>query len=471
MGTVFCAEDPLINRTVAVKVLHASKEMAPDLVQISRERFRREAQAAASIDHPNVIRIYDFGEEAESGEMYIVMEYVAGSSLEAMLKDSDVPRESAVRIIGQLAAGLDAAHAKQIIHRDIKPSNILVANNGTAKLADFGITHVASSSLTQDMRALGTPAYTSPEQVNGKSLDSRADLFSLGVLSYEILTGRKPFDGDDPLSIAYAIVHTQPVPISVANPALPKSLDPVLERMLAKDPGDRFASGKEFHEAVAATLADVETPWRAAPASPSKRPDTRWYWGLAAGAAMLSIVAIGLASSRKEAPDPGAAKPAGAQPAEATAATPAKPTAAQAAKPTASQTAKPAATQTAKPAAAQPAKPSASAPAPARMAMPPSRVAVSLSHRIRNGTLVVELDGVPVFNERFTKDKFAISQTTSWDEFRAPSGKHELKASVRAENGKTYLSDLHIVDLPRARSAVVRIGFKGDKLTIKQSPG
>jgi serine/threonine-protein kinase len=464
MGTVFCAEDPLINRTVAVKVLHASREMAPDLVQISRERFRREAQAAASIDHPNVIRIYDFGEEAESGEMYIVMEYVSGSSLEAMLERSSLPLESAVRIIGQLAAGLDAAHAKRIIHRDIKPSNILVANDGTAKLADFGITHVASSSLTQDMRVLGTPAYTSPEQVNGKALDSRADLFSLGVLSYEILAGRKPFDGNDPISIAYAIVHSQPVPISVANPALPKSLDPVLERMLAKDPGDRFTSGREFHEALAASLADVPAARPRAAAMASKSRGNRWYWGLAA-AAMLAIAAIGLSASPDPIPDPGVAKQAVAKPAEA------------AVKP-AEAVGKPAETVATPPAKAivtQPKKPAASATTPPRPrplpAVPPSGVAVSLSHRIRNGTLVVELDGVPVFNERFTKDKLAISQTTSWDAFRAPSGKHKLKASVMTEDGKTYLSDLHIVDLPGAKNAIVRIGFKGDKLTIKQSPG
>src|SRR4029077_17937833 len=130
--------------------------------------------------------------------------------------------------------------------RDVKPSNILFNERGAAKIADFGITQVASSSLTQDLSRLGTPAYMSPEQMPGRPLDARADLFSLGVLSYEVLTGTKPFTGSYAVSIAYAVTHTQPVPTSAATPALPQSLDPVFERMLSKAPADRFESAGEF---------------------------------------------------------------------------------------------------------------------------------------------------------------------------------------------------------------------------------
>jgi len=208
MGIVYRAEDPLIHRTVAVKVLHAGRGLSEEQVRIARERFRRESQAAARIDHPNVIRVFDAGEEDKTGEMYIVMEYLSGPSLEDLINGAELGLDKAAEIIGQIASGLDAAHAQGLVHRDIKPSNILFNEAGAAKIVDFGITQVASSSLTQDMTRLGTPAYMSPEQVNGRLLDARADLFSLGVLSYEMLTGSKPFAGTDAVSVAYAIAHT-----------------------------------------------------------------------------------------------------------------------------------------------------------------------------------------------------------------------------------------------------------------------
>jgi len=234
MGVVYRAEDPVIHRTVAVKVLHTVSGLTAQQIDLARERFSREGQVLGSIDHPNIIRVFDVGEDPESGEMYIVMEFVSGPTLETVIADETLDRERIVTIVGQLASGLDAAHARGVIHRDIKPSNIILTQDGTAKLADFGITLVESSALTQDMRELGTPAYMSPEQVQGRVLDSRADLFSLGVLTYEMLTGRKPFAGPDIVAIAHAIAHGTPDPVSEANPALPQALDPVLQRILAK---------------------------------------------------------------------------------------------------------------------------------------------------------------------------------------------------------------------------------------------
>ena len=155
MGIVYRAEDPHIHRAVAVKVLPTADGLTPQQVGIARERFIREAQAAGSIDHSNVIRIFDVGEVDETGEMYIVMEFVSGSSLEKTLQEEDLGLVRAVELIGQIASGLDAAHAQGIIHRDIKPSNILLTGEGTAKIADFGITRVESSCLTQDMRSWG----------------------------------------------------------------------------------------------------------------------------------------------------------------------------------------------------------------------------------------------------------------------------------------------------------------------------
>jgi serine/threonine-protein kinase len=224
--------------------------------------------------------------------MYIVMEFVSGPSLESWFKDGTLGVERVVALIGQIAAGLDAAHARGLVHRDIKPSNILLTRDGVAKIADFGITQVASSALTQDLTSLGTPAYMSPEQIKGKALTSRADLFSLGVVAYEILAGRKPFEGVDLVSMAHAIATTHPVPISEANPDLPQSLDPVLEKILAKEPSERFANGQEFFEALRASLsgepADSPTP-RVAVAAVASR--SRMFWTLAAIALLVTVVA------------------------------------------------------------------------------------------------------------------------------------------------------------------------------------
>lgn len=427
MGIVYRAEDPSIHRTVAVKVLHAAKGMTPQQIQVARERFRREAQTAGSIDHPNIIRIFDVGEEVENGDMYIVMEYLSGPSLEKMLADAALPLDRAAEIIGQIASGLDAAHARGIIHRDIKPSNILLTEEGTAKLADFGITQIASSSLTQDMRALGTPAYMSPEQVNGKSLDPRADLFSLGVVSYEILAGKKPFEGTDAVSIAYAIAHAQPVPISVANPQLPQALDRVLERILAKDPTDRFASGREFHEALLSCLSGADVARSTTPAKVSRRRQ-RVLAGLAGIAAIAALAALAvLMLHRGEPAIPPAARP--------------------------------------------PSRPVIKETISTRPIVPAASVTISLTHRVGNGTLVVSLDGKSIFTEKFSKAKLALVQTTTWDAFEATAGAHTLRARVQGDNGRTYLSEAQTIELPSAKGTAIRIGFKGDTLTVKQTSG
>ena len=450
MGVVYRAVDPLIHRTVAVKVLHASKGLSPRQLQIARERFSREAQSAGSLDHPNIVRIFDVGEETPSGEMYIVMEYLSGPSVESRIRDGDIPLAEGAEIIAQIASGLDAAHASGIIHRDIKPSNILLTGDGAAKLADFGITHVASSSLTQDMRELGTPAYMSPEQVNGKPLDARADLFSLGVVSYEILTGQKPFCGTDAVSTAYAIVHGQPVAASVARPALPKALDGVLARMLAKDPTERFGSGREFVEALRRCIPGEH---RARSAVSAKSPRARRFVlpALALALAVVALVAMKLAEgeqgrSATPLPSSSTSKSPTRSPAPSPARTPARAAAVPA------------------PAPAKPARVE-------RASVPKSSVTVSLAHRIRGGTLVVSVDGKPVFNESFSKAKLALLQTTTWDTFTVPAGKHTLRARVQGENGKTYLSDAYDVELPSTKGTLLRITFRGDTLNVKTSAG
>jgi serine/threonine-protein kinase len=489
MGTVYRAEDPAIHRAVAVKVLRTAVGLTPEQVAVARERFLREGQAAGGIDHPNIIRVFDVGDDEESGEMYIVMELVSGPSLETWLQEGTLEFQRAVTLIGQIASGLDAAHARGIIHRDIKPSNILLTHDGIAKLADFGITQVASSALTQDLSSLGTPAYMSPEQVKGKILSSRADLFSLGVLTYEMLSGRKPFEGPDIVSVTHAIAHGSFVPISVANPDLPQALDPVMEKILAKEPADRFESGQEFFEALLPCLSGESAgpSSRRVPVA-GKRPHAAW--ALAATLLAVAVVAILLPRGPRGVTSDVAAPAASAPIAKA--ATP--PPKAQA-KVAATRTHATAPSKKAQPgpsakkspamsaASSAPSVPSAplaqSAPV-ARVDHKPAAVApvastadvtIRFAHRLRRGTLSVSLDGVTIFAEKFSRAKLVLVQTTIWDPFHAPAGGHKLSAKVTGEDGTTYVSAPYDVEFPVGQEIELRIGLKGDTLTVKPTAG
>ncbi len=430
MGVVYRAEDPLIHRVVAVKVLHAGMGLEPERLFVARERFRREAQAAGGIDHPHIVRIFDVGDDKESGELYIVMEYLSGPSLERMIEEATLTIDRSVEIIGQIASGLDAAHERQIVHRDVKPSNILFTERGTAKIVDFGITQIASSSLTQDLSKLGTPAYMSPEQVNGRPLDARADLFSLGVLSYEVLTGKKPFGGTDLMAIAYAISHEDPVRISVANTQLPPSLDRVFALMMAKDPDDRFRSGSVFHEAVVRCLNEAG-PTRRPARAVSRRRSNRTPWTFA-GAVLVMVAALAAYSGREL----------------ISSKTPPVSAAVHAPVP-----------------AIKPKPPVSAVKAP----VPTAKLTISLTHRVRNGTLAVTLDGRAIFNERFSKARLAIAQTTTWDPVQVTAGSHRISAKLTAEDGSTYVSGVSAIELPRAGETTLRIKVKGDKLVVETS--
>jgi serine/threonine-protein kinase len=461
---------------VAVKLLQMPSGLTPPQVELARERFLREGRAAGGLDHPNIVRVFDVGEDADSGDMYIVMDFLSGGSLEAVLDDAPLALDRVVTLVGQIASGLDAAHARGMVHRDIKPSNILVNESGTAKIVDFGITYIATSTLTQDVMALGTPAYMSPEHLTAKVLDARADLFSLGVVTYEALTGRKPFEGDNIVAIANAISTMTPLPVSVANPALPRALDQVMERVLAKAPNDRFSTGAEFHQALLACTSN--------PIAVPKKP-RRSVWALAAvpllaAAIVLLISRGGRGSAIVAVPSaPNALAPAE----NGTTASPAKAPAAQ----TSQQPQKPK-RQTEAPksaphipvkpepapshAAAKPAAIASSAPAKAQAPvrqLPAANVTISLAHRMRQGTLVVSLDGVPIFDEKFTKSKLAIFQTTVWDPLHAPAGEHAIIARVTGQDGKTYVSDSYSVAFPSGKGIALRIGLKGDALTVKSS--
>ena len=250
MGVVFLGRDPVIGRLVALKTIRANGEDDSETREFT-ERFLREAQAAGTLSHPNIVTIHDVGEEVETGTSFIAMEYVEGKNLKQLLKDKvSLSYDRIAEIVTSVGEALDYAHRRGIVHRDVKPANIILTNDGTVKITDFGIAKINSSSLTATGQFLGTPNYMSPEQVTGEVVDGRSDLFSLGVVLYELLTKKKPFAGDNLTSISYKIVHEPYPPLQTYDAAIPAEFNPILVRALAKDPAARFQSGKDFVQAL-----------------------------------------------------------------------------------------------------------------------------------------------------------------------------------------------------------------------------
>jgi serine/threonine-protein kinase len=248
MGIVYKAHDPHIERTVAIKTVRKDLIDA-DLAASFLARFRNEARAAGRLHHPNIIGVYEYGEANEIA--YIAMEYVDGIGLREYLnRKARFEFQQIVAILTQLLAALDFAHAQGVVHRDIKPANLILTSSGTLKVADFGIARVDASNLTMTGMVMGTPSYMAPEQCQGLPSDHRADLFSVGVVFYELLTGVKPFDGSIE-SIAYRICHEDPRPPSTLSTlAFPPAVDAMIATALAKRPEDRFQHARAFHFAL-----------------------------------------------------------------------------------------------------------------------------------------------------------------------------------------------------------------------------
>ncbi|HEY1652846.1 MAG TPA: Stk1 family PASTA domain-containing Ser/Thr kinase [Acidimicrobiales bacterium] len=243
MAQVYRAVDRQLDRPVALKVLFP--ELSVDKTFV--ERFRREAQAAANLSHPNIVPVFDWGED--DGVYFIVMEFVDGRALSAVLRDPQKLTPTQIATIGAgVAAALAFAHRHGVIHRDVKPGNVLITPDGVVKVTDFGIARAVNTeeSLTQTGAVMGTAAYFSPEQAEGKGVDARSDIYSLGVVLYEMAVGRPPFTGDSPVAVASKHVRDQPVLPRVANPAVPVALEAVIMKAMAKDPAARYASAEEM---------------------------------------------------------------------------------------------------------------------------------------------------------------------------------------------------------------------------------
>src|SRR5262245_56343963 len=248
MGIVYKAVDPVIGRTVAVKTLRLSEEGTGLSRSELLNRFQTEARAAGLLTHPNIVVVFDAGEE--NGLYYITMELVEGKSLQALLDSGQAfPLARVLRIMEQTCSALQFAHERSIVHRDIKPANLMLTADDTVKITDFGTAKILQfGTVQQTAHVMGTPSYMSPEQVKGRVVDGRSDIFSLGVMIYEMISGEKPSPGQNITTVIYKIVNEQPVPPRHVNLSIHPGISAAVMRALAKDPEERYHSCRELLE-------------------------------------------------------------------------------------------------------------------------------------------------------------------------------------------------------------------------------
>ena len=485
MGVVYKARDPQIDRFVAVKTVSMWGQ-EPDEEKEFRLRFVHEAHAAGRLHHPGIVAIFDAGENPETHDPYIVLEYVAGETLNRILaREKKLPPARALELAEEIAEALDYAHAQGVIHRDIKPGNILVTEAGRAKIADFGIAKLNLAHFTVPGHLLGTPAYMAPEQLSGEGVDGRSDLFSVGVILYAMVTGHSPFQGDSATTVSFKVANREPIAASALDLSLPRELDEVIARAMAKDREQRYQRGGEFAEdlrQLQQLFKSDSTTASLRVAGPGTRSATRT--GRTAVAASAAHPAVGVAQTAnllhagfRKAPVRdlvlGAALVGGLLFAavdsklfvgsprvgvnRSPVSTPGLPVAlnSDASQPI-SATAAPPATTTDKPpvapkAPARKRRPTAAPQPPKQVVVPSSTVDLSVEHQFKDATLYVWLDNKLLLTRplhgAMQKKLVVFSGTRGVDSesLTVPAGKHELR--VRA------LSADQTIDLSRTVSA------------------
>jgi serine/threonine-protein kinase len=257
MGVVYLGRDPKINRVVAIKTMALSQEFDADELKDVKERFFREAETAGRLNHPNIVQMYDAGEEHDLA--YIAMEFLKGKDLVPYTKpDNLLPLPKAINIVMHVAEALSYAHGNQVVHRDIKPANFMYEpESDQVKVTDFGIARITDSSKTKTGMVLGTPSYMSPEQLAGKKIDGRSDLFSLGVTLYQMACGKLPFEGESMAQLMFKITNDSAPDIRTIRPDVPDCLVAIINRALVKDPEQRYQTGGEMAKDLHACLALV----------------------------------------------------------------------------------------------------------------------------------------------------------------------------------------------------------------------
>jgi serine/threonine protein kinase len=296
MGEVYRARDTRLGRDVAIKVLPSHLSSNPDL----KARFEREAKAISALSHPHICHLYDIGSQEETD--YLVMELLEGESLADRLKKGPLPLKQALQYGVEIAEALEKAHASGIVHRDLKPGNIMLTKSG-AKLLDFGLAKpsqnvaaMASGSmatmskpLTVEGTIVGTFQYMAPEQVQGHDADARSDLFALGAVLYEMVTGKRAFSGKSQVSVMSAILEKEPDPVSVVQPLAPRALDHVIQRALAKDPGDRWQTARDLMQELKWAAESGELTSGAVPTTPKRRTREVLAWLISSALAVILV--------------------------------------------------------------------------------------------------------------------------------------------------------------------------------------
>jgi serine/threonine-protein kinase len=258
MGVVYLAKDPLIGRLVALKTFRSAFSIRDQEMEQFRARFIREAQSAGILSHPNIVTVHDVVEDAGEGLAFIAMEYVRGTNLKMALQgDRPLAFARVADIVSQIAEALDYAHSQRVIHRDVKPANVILTEDGRVKITDFGIARLDTSNLTQEGQLLGTPNYMAPEQVQGKEVDHRADIFALGVVLYEMLTRHKPFQGENLTVVSHRIVYDQFTPLRDYAKDVPPGVEKIISKALEKDPNRRYQRARELAEDVKKVVTEV----------------------------------------------------------------------------------------------------------------------------------------------------------------------------------------------------------------------